>query len=188
MPSINRYRCSWSLLPGSPGVSTFYVSDNASTSVVVNALKTFFGAINSYFPAPCQIATPTLVDTVNSDTGALVGGTTAPSLAATVGTATNYAGGSGAEIVWGTNAVVGRKKVRGRTFIVPLASTGYDTSGQVSTTVQAIMSAAAAALVTALSPNFGVWSRPTATRSGAFNQVQTGACSRLAVVLTSRRT
>lgn len=158
MGDIQRIVIDWTGLTGLPGVSVFY-GEPASTA---NAdLKTFFTAIQSLLPAGLSWTVPAGGDMIEDSNGALSGTWSNPAGGGTVAAsgAAAHAAGVGAYVNWRTAAVVGGRRLMGRTFIAPLMNSAYDNSGTIVTGNLATLQTAASALVTAAQTV--VWHRPT---------------------------
>ena len=186
MVDIRRCEVVWTGLSGLPGVSVFY-SDSASDPT--GSLATFFNAVKSECPSPLSWQIPTGGDTLDVATGTLTGswtGTGGTTIAATGPTA--HASGTGAFVRWDTPLIVAGRRLRGRTFIAPLASTKYDNDGSLSAACQGILQAAAVAL--AATGKIGVWHRPTTASpaSGAFATATNASCPDRVTSLRTRRT
>jgi hypothetical protein len=85
--------------------------------------------------------------------------------AAVPGTAlatTPYAGGTGAVIHWLTGVIFNGRRVRGKTFVVPLAASA-DSDGTLASAVLANVQSAATALANVPSPGLTVWSKQYST-------------------------
>lgn len=160
MTSLNRIRVLWQGSPVvGPGLSTFYLASAPDT--VSGNLVTFFNALKLMFPAPLQWVVPSSGDKIDSATGALAGSwSTGTGGGTVVATGTSaYAAGVGAQIRWRTNGIVGGRRVVGSTFLVPIVTPGYDTSGTLENTNRGAIVTAATALLTA-EPSLTIWSRP----------------------------
>jgi hypothetical protein len=68
-----------------------------------------------------------------------------------------YAGGAGAVVNWLTDAFVGGKRVRGRTFIVPLTQNAFQADGTIADAYRTSLGAAAVTFATS-TPQPAVWS------------------------------
>jgi hypothetical protein len=139
-----------------PGVSVHYSGD---TDDLTTNLATWFTAMQSIFPAGLSWAIPNTGDRINDDTGHLVGAWTGGT-AATVNAsgAQPHAAGTGAFVKWTTGAVVGTRRLQGRTFLCPLMNSAYNNSGGIVaanlTTLQNACNTLAA------SSKLVVWHRP----------------------------
>lgn len=188
MTDLNRVRVAWQGWPGSPGVSTFYLVTSPTQSQI-DAIRAFFNSLAGSLPSGLTITVPASGDTIDDATGLIVNSwavVTPPTVVTGTGTG-NYAGNAGAVCHWLTSTVLNRRRVRGRTFLVPLVSTAYDTAGSLSTTMISTISAAATTLTSALGTNFRVWHRPVNGAAGASAVVTGFRVPDLAVSLRSRR-
>lgn len=115
--TMGRIRVSWTGFPGAPGVNTFYATDPLSA---VGPLHTFYDAIKTLLPANVTIQVPGDGDEINDANGALVGTWTTTAPAAVVGgPGSSYSAPVGTVVDFLTNTVIGRRRVMGRSFIVP---------------------------------------------------------------------
>jgi hypothetical protein len=141
MVALNRVRVAWSNFPGSPGLSTFYLT---GTTTNVGPLLTWANAIVPLVPTGLTLTVPNGGDVIDSGTNQITGawtgsgGGTATSVAATG----NYSGTSGALIRWTTGAVLNGRRLSGRTYIVPLNNNQYDNVGSLAgSTITALQTA-----------------------------------------------
>lgn len=178
---------SWDGLPGLPGVSVFYAG--VSTNLDVSSLKTFFTALAGLFPTPLSWTVPAAGDTLDSVTGALVGTWTATGSGTVQGSGGTgaYAGGVGARVFWNTTTVVGRRRLKGSTFLVPLLGTMYDGSGTIVNSVLTTIQTAADGLVASGVP-WQVWHRPVLNQGGVVDAFNGAIVPDRVAVLRSRRT
>lgn len=201
MASMNRIRVTWSGWPGQPGVSTFYVADSVMD---VTPIKNFFTALTSFVVSGVQWNIPALGDKIADADGSLAGswvGTGGGTVTANGGS-TAYAGSAGFCVDWLTGTVVNRRRIQGRTFFVPAASSTYQTDGSIIETARTSIQTAASALISALTPNLLCWSRPVAgeavttgarphpavaPREGRSGPVLAARVPDIAAVLRSRR-
>lgn len=159
MPAIplRRINVGWTTGIGGSGVSVFYC---AQPDDLTSNLATFFNAIKAFFPTPVTWNIPASGDLINPEDGHLAGawvGGTAASIPASGG-AGAYVAGTGAYVRWVTGAISGTHKVQGRTYLVPLLTSQFDTQGTITDTSVTTMQAAATAL--AASAKLIVWHRP----------------------------
>jgi hypothetical protein len=155
-----RVRCAWTGGITGPGVSTFFF-DPAATDLT--ALKSWFNSVSTWIPNTVTITIPANVDQVDETTGNILGGTTLLGNGTAVGSATPAAFSlvSGALVQWYTSDVVNSHRVRGRTFLVPLAGVAYGNTGQVSAGVlSSIITANATFRATTLGGQQRIWARP----------------------------
>ena len=192
MVNIQRVQVASAGYLGSPGVTTFYCL-NASAGVA--HIAAFLHAVQAYFPTEVHWTYPTSGDTINPINGELAGGWTSGGATADAGTAAeSYAGPVGAIVNWETGTILDGHRLRGKTFLVPLASGVWDVDGRLNFSVSSAISAAAAGLVSDMADNLVVWHRPkkdkithAITRDGGYSVVTAGHCPPKAAVLRSRR-
>ena len=198
MSDLARVRVAWQNWPGAPGVSTFW-GDSTINQTAIDALRTFFNAIAGNLPSGLTIQVPSSGDLISAQTGLISGtwsvGTTPAQVAATGAGA--YAGNAGAVVHWLTNAVVtstspktGKttaRRLRGRTFLVPLISSAYDTNGSLGVGVLNTVQTAANALLAAAPGVYNVWHRPKPGQGENFSEIVSARVPDLAVSLRSRR-
>lgn len=187
--TMNRVRVVWSNWPGAPGYSNFYVG---TTITDHTPIRTFFQSLNNYLPAAVSISVPTTGDQISEATGLITGTysatVTGGAVTGTAGNSGAYPGMAGAQVQWMTSAIIEGRRPLGKTFIVPLYNTGFDSNGSLATACQTAFQAAGAALIAALSGEMKVWSRPRPTIAGANVTVTACRVPDLAVALRSRRT
>lgn len=183
-----RVSCAWQGWPGSPGVTQLYLL-NPPVQGNIDAIRTFWNAFPNLLPAGLTIQVPNTGDVVSETDGSITGTWSVATLPAVVtgSSAGTYAGNAGAVVHWLTAGVVAGRRVRGRTFIVPLA-TGYASDGSLASSTITTLSNAAAAYVTAQAGVAVVWARPAPGRSGTVNSITASRVPDLAVSLRSRRT
>ena len=183
---VDRIQVSWQNWPGAPGVSTFY---GDATLGMLDGISSFFDAIKGLLPLNLTITVPSTGDDVDPQTGEVVGSwSQAPTTPVRTGSnVAVYAGSTGAVVHWRTGGVVGGRRVRGRTFLVPLVG-AYDSGGSLSSGAISTLQTAANGLVSTAGSAFSVWHRPTQFVAGSTHQVTSASVPDLAVVLRSRRT
>lgn len=192
MAGVLKYQIAWSNFPGQPGVTTMFF--NPSTSDF-SPVRTFFEAIKGRLVNGLQLTYPTVCDVLDVATGQVTGVQTVSTLASTTSSATTqlYSGATGTQIKWVTNGFVNGHRVAGRTFLVPLPSTEFNTTGQIATASQTAIQAAAQAMITSFGTNFVIFARPfkaTVTkpaRAGSIWPVTQAVVPNLAYVMRSRR-
>jgi len=186
--TIERQRVLWTNFPGAPGYTNFYSSGTMST--IAPAIRSFFEAIKALLPTSVTLVYPNTVDQINEATGAITGSYAyTPALANTTGTTAGiFSGATGAVVNWNTDTFINSRRVRGRSFLVPLSGSAFDTNGSLDDTKRGTIQTAAAALVTAGSGAFVVWHRPTQFTSGSAAAMTSAFVPDLAAVLRSRRT
>lgn len=160
---------------GAPGLINLYWNGATSgaftagdATTAVAAARALLDAIKAGFSASCTMQVQANVETMDAQTGQLVGVVAAAPVAAVLGT------GSGTTLVaegpllqWLTGDVVGRRLVRGRTFVVPSASSALVTGGQVLGSFVAAALAAMATYIATVGPSPVIWHRPVPFSTGA---------------------
>lgn len=198
MTVLTRHRVGWTGFPGGPGVSTFYgLGDGAAMTTF---LHTFFLALASYIPNDVTIQVESSGDLIEDTTGELTGTWTADAadsincLSSAV-----YAAPAGLGVTWTTDTVLDGHRLRGRTFIVPLEASAYQTDGTLDGTVRGAFIAAAETFVAGAVGDFVIWHRPriaaaatpyhpaVTARAGGHGLVTASSVRDKAVVLRSRR-
>ena len=163
MTSIHRVRVGWTGFPGGPGVSTFYTLDTAG---FLDDLYTFFYALRGAIPTSVTIQIEGTGDTITDTTGELVSGWTEDAPAAIdCNNSNTYAAPSGAVVDWLTSAVLDGRRLRGRTFLVPVAADAYETNGTLHPDFIAMLQGVSDAFVAAQSGSFVIWHRPRAAKA-----------------------
>ena len=171
MAYLGRIRAEWtgSSVTGG-GLSTFYTSVIAPSGADLTdaraSVASFFTELQGVTGNTTTTFVPKSGDVVDIDTGEIAGGWTAggvpgQNLAESTGA---YAQGVGARIVWTTNGIHKRRRVRGGTFVVPLAGAMYDSDGTLTPTCVNRLTTAAQFLLGPI--QFQIWSRPSPGGSG----------------------
>lgn len=188
MATVKRMRVD---LTGSPvvgaSVMTLYMTGTTAAGWPA-AVKTWLTGLVASVPSGLNFVVPNSGDELDAATGSLTGVWTA----AGGGTVTGTGGGSfvlgtGFRVVWNTAGIVNGRRVRGSTFIVPIASGNFTGSGALDDTFVANQQAAANTLLTSAPPNMVVWSRPTATRLGSAIAITSASVPDKVSWLRSRR-
>lgn len=153
------------------GATVLHFAPTASPTVaqaIATRTRAFFNQLASFLPddVVLNFDSEVRVITAAGDLEAVLPVTPGAAVAGT--SAGSFASGMGAMIRWNTGAVVGGKRIIGKTFLAPLSSTNFTASGSVAgafrTTVQTEATAFLANLVTDGS-RLVVWSRTYAATS-----------------------
>jgi len=158
MASLERVVVEWTAGTALPGFSVFY--GNPSVPTLANEVYDFFNAIKALIPSSLSLTIPSSGDLIEDSDGSLAGTWSTSgvgSLAMTGGG--SYAAGCGLRVVWRTNGVRNRRRVRGSTFICPIITNSYEANGTI--TSAALTTVQTAATVLASSGTLAVWSRPS---------------------------
>lgn len=149
------------------GVMTFYNTSETATGWPA-AVKSFLNAAPLMFPTSLTFTVPNTGDVLDVDTGALVGSWT-DGAAQTPFSGTNtgdWAAGVGIRVVWNTDVIHARRRLRGSNFLVPVAAGIFDVDGTVDTATISERQTAAANYITSQA-QAAVYSRPKPARPGA---------------------
>lgn len=206
MTTLYRIRSIWTGFSGAPGYTNMYFGTTdplaAGAQTAANDVKAFWELVKVNLPDVVHIAIEgavALVEDLNGQqTGELaLSSTPAPS----VGTqSVAYFAPAGASVNWGTSSFLYGRRVKGRTYIVPLAANCSDVGGTLLDTVKTSLNTAAAGLVAAPS-QMVVFTRPrdavaadpargiagSAERPGSSSLVTSGTVRDVIAVLRSRR-
>lgn len=199
---MNRVRCVWTGIPTGPGVSTFYFGTGVTS---MTALTAFFNNAINACPSSIKVTIPNVGDQVDETTGKIVGAWSGSGGAqvSAIGGSGAYAGQSGLCIDWLTSLVLDGRRRQGRTFIVPLISTSFDTDGTLSSGNITQYTTYATTLITAYAGEMKVFVRPLAPQTakpdnippikarvghvGAAAQIVSARVPDIAATLRSRR-
>lgn len=188
MANLFKITALWQNWPGAPGYTNIYVLEAGPITNATNGLRAFFQAISALLPLNMSVTVQPSGDQINDANGNITGAWSvdpAPTPVVGSGSAT-FAGNAGAVVSWRTNGVVGNRRVRGRTFLVPMSPGIFDTNGLTPGAISTIQGAAAG-LITACDDNLAVWSRPTSLRAGSSHVVTAATVPDLSASLRSRR-
>lgn len=173
MTTLNRVVLEWAGGPVKGRAVTvlhYSASDNAAPPVA--AIRTAFAAASALFPNQVTISFPASGDKIIDTNGNLDGIWTASASSPVTGTGgTTSAAGVGACIAWLTGGIVsgvkGPRKLRGRTFLVPFATSNFDTNGTLQDGAVGVADALAGAIMQA--GPLAIWHRPTSAAAANGN-------------------
>jgi hypothetical protein len=97
-----------------------------------------------------------------------------------------YAAPAGACIDWLTATIANHRRLRGRTFLVPLIAADFDADGSLNDRVHTALKSFGDTLIAAQSASFVIWHRGTGT-TGSSGLVTSCVVPDMAVILRSRR-
>jgi hypothetical protein len=153
-----RLTCAWTG-PGGPGASHLDVraetgpADAADLDAVGTAFRAYYNTLAGYLPNDWSLAVSSEVLIIEDTSGELqdtVTITTAGSSVAGTGTGA-WAGAVGVVTRFSTGAIIGGRRVRGRTFFVPaVSSLAFDVDGTLNSTCVSDFTTARTTLHTAL--------------------------------------
>lgn len=165
----------------------------AEADAVAAKLATFRSNIRPQIPSQVSLRPLSDIEQIDEASGDLQLVFTTAATTAQAGSATStasWAAPVGGVISWATSGIRNARRVRGRTFVVPLSSVAFDTDGTLSAGGMTSLTTAANALMAA-DPNvkLAVYGRPTgpaATDGDAF-EVVSNRVPDMGAILTSRR-
>lgn len=179
----------WTGMPGGPGTSTFYLDHALAWTLA--PVGDFFGLLTALIPSTCTITMATEGPEIDPVTGNLIGAWVRAATTPKVGTHTGeYASGIGASVRWETGDIAHGHRVRGRTYLVPLASAVFDIDGSIDAASLATIKNSAVTMLAGLPNMVKVWHRPKTLpvpRPGSSHQVSTAAVPDRCAILRSRR-
>jgi len=192
------YRAVWNVTGGGVGYSVFHVREAGIEPLALSAeafaddLRAGLATLTGDLPNDVSISFESEAREMDVATGTLVGvhAIDAPSTVNGLGSGV-YAAPSGAKVNLSTSAIVAGRRLKGRTFIVPLIGTAYSDSGRIAPgTLSRLGTAFEAFRDNPGNYSLAVWSRPQAgppARAGTLADVVSVAPSLNAAVLRSRR-
>lgn len=190
---VEQYRAFWSIPNAGPAVSTFHGVANvpATAQLFADNIRAFFNTLAARLPDEVSITFDTEVVTIDTATGVLESVEPVANPAVVDGSGTGvWAAGTGARCVWVTGNVIAGRRVRGSTYLVPLAANQYDANGQiVSTAIAAITNAGTTLIADNLADGcpLQVYSRPIPGRPGAVSTVQSASTPAVVGTLRGRK-
>jgi hypothetical protein len=140
MGRIIRIKINWTGFIGSPGYTNLYFEPvpegDPITQAVVDAahlkVQTWMIAVKAFLPTNTTITVDSQVAELDEQTGNIEAFWTIAAPTLQIGTAAGaYTAGTGVCVSWSTAGVRKGRRVRGRTFIVPLGGGTYDTDGTI---------------------------------------------------------
>ena len=207
MATLLRTMSVWDGRPGLPGYTAFHWGSGGGTLQEAAdgahaRAAAFFAQVVNTLPSGVTIRTLGEVELINVEDGTLDSVWTA-----TAGTSTAVGSAAGASpapagacISWSTGGIAYNRRVRGRTFLVPLAAEKYEADGTLSTLgISQISSACAVILDAGTGGPLSVWARPAdavlnpdgtvkrAARTGSLHSVTGYRVADKVAVLRSRR-
>lgn len=198
MADLARVTINWTGFVGAPGYTNLYFRNatpgTIDQAVVDNAIvkvDAFIAATVLRTPTTVTRAIDPSIEIIDDTNGELQSFMTGTIPSPRVGTGTGaYSAPSGAVISWYTNTVRNGRRIRGRTFHVPIAAGAMDTDGTIQTAALTDLRTAADNLRAASGASrLVIWGRPTTPggTDGVSAEVTASQVPDMAAVLTSRR-
>jgi hypothetical protein len=198
MAHLARVTINWTGFVGAPGFTNLYFSPAAGPDVdqaVVNAAVakayTWMNSFTSSMPTAVTVAVDPSVEVIDDSNGSLTafmtGTPAAPQVGGDSGT---FSAATGVCTSWYTGGIRNGRRVRGRSFMVPMGPTAYQNDGTLATTKLTAWRASANTLIANTdAARLAIWSRPTgpgATDGISYDVISANVNDKVAV-LTSRR-
>lgn len=194
--TILRYRSTWTGFSGAPGLTSLYAFPGATDQEFASAAIGFLADALSIatpgdtLPNDVTISGDSVVDHLDELTGTLEASfPVVPEPPIAGASSGSWAGPAGVALSWLTGAVRRGHRVRGRTFLVPIAATAFDVDGTISSSALTNFRAAATAWA-GHAVNPVVWARPTGLpvpSGGAAFAIAASSVADKVAVLRSRR-
>jgi hypothetical protein len=195
---LARVTINWTGFVGAPGFTNLYFSPAAGpdiTQAVVDAAVTktytWLSNFTSSLPTAVTTGVDPSVEVINSLDGKLIAFMTGTPPAATAGSDSGtFSAATGVVTSWYTGGIRNGRRVRGRSFIVPMGPTAYQNDGTIATTKLTAWRGTANALIANVdAARLAVWSRPSAPGAldGIAYDVISAQVNDKVAVLTSRR-
>jgi hypothetical protein len=170
--ALYRGKIRWTIPGAGTALSVLHFSGSglsgatqAEADEVTAKIHAFLTPIINVLPNVVKVQALSEVEEINPGTGDLIGFWNTPAKAERAGTASATAGwaaAAGAVISWSTAGVRNGRRVRGRTFIVPLSNECWDVDGTIKSVPLGSLTTGATALTTGSDVvRFAVWSRPS---------------------------
>lgn len=188
-----RVTARWSNFLGAPGYSNFFFAGGggliSDAQQVAERVADAFDGLASRLPEDLVISIENEVAVVDSDSGEVQAYRNVEDVPSTVGLYRGkYSAPTGAVVNWRTDDVRFGRRIRGRTFLVPLANDAFQDDGTLSSpTILALNEFADIMTARDFDSEFGVWSRPRNGSGGVFATVTSYNVPDMAAVLRSRR-
>jgi predicted aconitase with swiveling domain len=146
-------------------VATYYGLDFATMPANLIALWTAFAAD---MPNVVNIKVKQTGDEIEDTTGTLIGAWDNATPEVTIGGSGGdpYAAPIGGMVTWTTGSILDGRRVKGRSFVVPMSADAYVASGEINDVHLTVMQDAANAFVASEDTSLVIWHRPRAARPG----------------------
>jgi len=163
MTELHRVRTHFFDFQGGPGICTMYALD---VDTFLTDLSTMWSAFVGYMPTGLNVAVEASGDLIEDTTGEITGAWTSDPATLRTGTRDGvYSAPAGGCINWLTSTIVDGRRLRGRTFVVPLGFNTTDASGQLASAVHTTLVNASTDFKNAQDASFVVWHRPVEAKA-----------------------
>lgn len=165
---LYRATWTWSGFSGAPGYTNLHFLDPdpiTQTGLTETGARThvFWAAVAPYFPTGVTVTMPQVLEEIDTGSGELIAEHTFPGGTPVNGSSGGgYSSAAGACITWNSVGIVNGRKLRGRTFLVPLSSAVFESNGTLASGMPESLVAKGNALANAdTGIDLAVWHRPT---------------------------
>lgn len=165
----------------------------ADADEVNTKLNAFILAIKPIIPNVVGLTVIPEFEELEENNGSMINVFTTTAIAGTFGSASSSAGwaaAAGAVITWNTSGIRNGRRVRGRTFVVPVSNTAWDVDGTLTSAAMTNLNDGAFALRTAGSQvQLAVYARPTSKTAtdGVLHRATSHRVPDMSAILRSRR-
>lgn len=175
MPYLARIVVNWTGFVGAPGYTNLFFRSpgetrltQAQVDAAANEVDFWINSWKPVLPNTVTIGVDPSVAEIDAANGQLQTFFSTAVNSPEAGTGTgNYSAASGAVVSWSTEMVRHGRRVRGRTFIVPLAGSALDTDGSINSTQLSNLRLAATNFQgSGVDDGFCVWARPIPEKPG----------------------
>lgn len=200
MAELLRIKARWGGFTGAPGYTVFHMRDFEAGGGVagqaqagVDKVRTFFDGIRMWLAYGVTVQVLGEVEIIEDTTGQMVNvvGVTQPAIVTSGASVVDrYAAAVGAVITWRTAGVRNGRRIKGRSFMVPLTGNAFENNGTLHADALGAINTAATTLRNgATSPDLGVYARPSgpAATDGVWHVVTSHSTPDFSAVLRSRR-
>lgn len=192
--AVNVIRTTWNGGIGGEGLTQLAVGGSgAQLDEALEAVHGFWTSIAGWIPNEYSLRVETLVEHYDEASGDLTGDYQSPITLAPVNgiNAGEYHAAAGGRIDWRTSSIRFGRRVRGRTFLVPIGANNFSTGGSMATSwitgAQGYANSLLSNLESAGCP-LQVWSRPSEKHPvGAISKVVAASVPQKAAILSGRR-
>lgn len=191
--AIMRVTLQWTGFDGAPGYTNLYFGAGggfiSDVGQVLDRIDSALEDVISVFPAGLRIGVNSEVAFLDESTGVVTSFEDDGTIRGwTSNNAGPYSATSGAVIIWRTDDVRNGRRIAGRTFMVPLAGSSYESDGTLSVSArQQLLDFGNALAAWDLDSELMVWSRPVNGSGGVGATVTSVQVPDMAAVLRSRR-
>lgn len=200
---ILRVTARWSGFSGAPGYSAFHFSSDAgfwdggifgdeaqiAAEAAASRVRSAFSEMNTRLPEGVTVSIEPGVEVIDSDSGEIQGMIDLENNYSITGAGNGgYAGPAGVVVNWRTNDYRFGRRIRGRTFLVPITTVSYQDDGTITTNALEFFRDFGTTMIgSGGGPTFGVWSRPRNGSGGVFATAVSSNVPDMVAILRSRR-